>query len=267
MSVFKIEKSKDYTIMSNYHLRDRNLSYKAKGLLSFMLSLPDDWDYSLAGLCSISKESRDGIRAILNELKEHHYLEIEKVRGEKGYFEYNYLIYEKPHFIELEYDKNNPDTENPHLDYPDMETPTQINTNIQNTKKQIDKDDKTKISSFFVPEEHNKLTLELIERGYINEEDIQIFYYDKLFEDLINDNNSYKDLIQIIHYIIPRVIKRDFKDEDGNIIENKFGYFKSSILSNIKKFENIQDDVNESNDIFHYDWLNDDEKIEEDLEL
>ena len=267
MSIFKIEKSKDYTIMSNYHLRDRNLSYKAKGLLSFMLSLPDDWDYSLAGLCSISKESRDGIRAILNELKEHHYLEIEKVRGEKGYFEYNYLIYEKPHFIELEYDKNNPDTENPHLDNPDVETPTQINTNIQNTKKQIDKDDKTKISSFFVPEEHNKLTLELIERGYINEDDIQIFYYDKLFEDLINDNNSYKDLIQIIHYIIPRVIKREFKDEDGNIIENKFGYFKSSILSNIKKFENIQDDVNETNDIFHYDWLNDDEKIEEDLEL
>jgi len=107
MSVFKIEKSKDYTIISNYHLRDRNLSYKAKGLLSFMLSLPDDWDYSLAGLCSISKESRDGIRAILNELKEHHYLEIEKVRGEKGYFEYNYLIYEKPHFIELENDKKN----------------------------------------------------------------------------------------------------------------------------------------------------------------
>lgn len=56
MSVFKIEKSKDYTIMSNYHLRDRNLSYKAKGLLSFMLSLPDDWDYSLAGLCSSCNE-------------------------------------------------------------------------------------------------------------------------------------------------------------------------------------------------------------------
>lgn len=56
--------------MSNYHLRDRNLSYKAKGLLSFMLSLPEDWDYSLAGLCSISKESRDGIRSILKELQE-----------------------------------------------------------------------------------------------------------------------------------------------------------------------------------------------------
>ena len=102
MSVFKIEKTKDYTVMSNYHLRDRNLSYKAKGLLSFMLSLPENWDYSLAGLCSISKESRDGIRSILKELQEHHYVEIEKVRGDKGYFEYNYLIYEIPHFIDLE---------------------------------------------------------------------------------------------------------------------------------------------------------------------
>ena len=58
MSVFKIEKSSNYTVMSNYHLRDKDLSYKAKGLLSFMLALPEDWDYSLAGLCYISKESR-----------------------------------------------------------------------------------------------------------------------------------------------------------------------------------------------------------------
>ena len=101
MSVFKIEKNNNYTVMSNHHLRDRNLSYKAKGLLSFMLSLPEDWDYSLAGLCSISKENRDGIRSILKELQEHHYVEIEKFRGDKGYFEYNYLIYEIPYFIIL----------------------------------------------------------------------------------------------------------------------------------------------------------------------
>ena len=208
MSVFKIEKNQNYTVMSNHHLRDRNLSYKAKGLLSFMLSLPDDWDYFLAGLCSISKESRDGIRSILKELQEHHYVEIEKVRENKGYFEYNYLIYEIPHFIDLENEQNNPDTENPHLDTPNVEMPTQINT-----KKQIDKDDKTKISSFFVPEEHNKLTLELIERGYINEDDIQIFYYDKLFNQLLEEDNLYQDLIQIIHYIVPRVVKRNYKDK------------------------------------------------------
>lgn len=85
--------------MSNYYLRDRNLSYKAKGLLSFMLSLPDDWDYSLKDLCATSKENRDAIRSTLKELQEHHYLEIEKVRGKNGYFKYNHLIYEKPILI------------------------------------------------------------------------------------------------------------------------------------------------------------------------
>lgn len=231
--------------MSNYHLKDRSLTYKAKGLLSFMLSLPDDWDYSLKGLCAISKESRDGIRSILKELQEHHYLEIEKTRGDKGYFEYNYLIYEIPHFINKEMIKNTPDTENPYLDVPDMEIPTQINT-----KKQIDKDDKT-ISSFFVPEEHNILTLELIDRGYINEEDIQIFYYDKLFENLLYDGNEYKDLIQIIHYIVPRVINRNFKDEEENIIENKYGYFKNSIESNIRRLseEDLWDDKDLSDNL------------------
>lgn len=254
MSVFKIEKTKDYTVMSNYHLRDRNLSYKAKGLLSFMLSLPEDWDYSLAGLCAISKESRDGIRSILKELQEHHYVEIEKVRGDKGYFEYNYLIYEIPHFIEIQNELNNPDMENPHLDNPNVETTTQINTNIINTNKQIDKDDKT-ISSFFMPEEHNILTLELVNRGFINETDTQIFYYDKLFEDLLSDGNSYKDLVQIIHYIIPRVVNRKFKDDDGNDINNKYGYFKNAIISNINKLNYEYEDLYGDDG---YDWLNDD---------
>ena len=106
---------------------------------------------------------------------------------------------------------------------------TQINTN-----KQIDKDDKTKLSSFFIAEEHNILTLELIARGYIKENDIQIYYYDSLFEKLLEEN-SYKKLIQIIHYIIPKVINRNFKDEEDNIINNKFGYFKNAIISNINK--------------------------------
>ena len=68
--------------MSNYHLRDRNLSYKAKVLLSFMLSLPEDWDYSMKGLCAISKENKDAIKSTLKELQKYHYLEIEKVREE-----------------------------------------------------------------------------------------------------------------------------------------------------------------------------------------
>lgn len=252
MAVFKIEKNKDYTVMSNYHLRDKSLSYKAKGLLSFMLSLPEDWDYSLNGLVAISKESKDGIRSILKELQEHHYIEIEKVRGDKGYFEYNYLIYEIPHFRNI--DKINPGMENPYMDNPDMETTTQINTNIINTNKQIDKDDKT-ISSFFIPEEHNILTLELINRGYINESDTQMFYYDDLFEKLLDEDNEYKDLVKLIHYIIPRVVKRDFRDDDGNIIENKYGYFKSSIESNIRKLNNYDKPLWDFDDEYDDDYF------------
>lgn len=247
MSVFKIEKTKDYTIMSNYHLRDKSLSYKAKGLLSFMLSLPEDWDYSLNGLVAISKESRDGIRSILKELQEQHYLEIEKYRNDKGLFEYNYLIYEIPHYIKLNKEVINPDMENPHLDSPNMEKMIQINTNKQNTKKQIDKDDKRILND----SKHHYLTEELIRNKYITCDDSQVFYYDKLFEQLIEDRNEFSDLITITNYIVLKVVKRDFKDEDGNEIENKYGYFKSSIISNINKLNNCYND-NE------YNWLEDD---------
>lgn len=154
--VFKIEKTKNYTVMSNYHLQDKNISFKAKGLLSFMLSLPEDWDYSLAGLVSVSKENTKAIRTILNELKDNGYLVIEQTRGDKGYYKYNYIIYEQP--ITIEKDKKSPDTQKGYAVEGDAEKGLQINTNIQNTEEQIDKsdkDDKTKKSSFFDAEEHN----------------------------------------------------------------------------------------------------------------
>ena len=222
MSIFRIKKTNNYTVMCNYHLRDKKLSYKAKGLLSFMLSLPDDWDYSLNGLCSISKESKDGIRAILKELQINKYLKIEKTRGNKGYFEYNYLIYEIPY------------TETPYMDYPNVEIPTQIKLN-----KQIDKDDKTNLPSFFMNEEHNKLTQELIKKKYISINDYQLFNYDELFNQLLNEGYSYSYLMQIIHYITKKVICRNFIDENGNHIENKFGYFKNSIINTANWLKNI----------------------------
>ena len=246
MSVFKITKNNNYTVMSNYHLRDKNLSYKAKGLLSFMLSLPDNWDYSMRGLEKISKENIKAIRTILQELEKNKYLVRTRKQGEYGRFYYDYSIYETPYDLVPYYQKGYADNGHSPKDI-------QINTNIINTKKQIDKDDKTEISSFFVPEEHNRLTLELIDSGYIDENDIQIFYYDDLFNNLLEEN-SYKDLIQIIHYIVPRVINRKFKDEDGNPIKNKFGYFKNSITWNIKKL-NLDID-----DLWSYDDLLDLEK-------
>lgn len=92
MAVFRVNKNKNYTVMSNYHLKDANMSFKAKGLLSMMLSLPDDWDYSIKGIISISKENKTSIQSALKELEENKYLKRTKKQNEKGQFEYIYDI-------------------------------------------------------------------------------------------------------------------------------------------------------------------------------
>ena len=177
MAVFKIEKQKNYTVMSNYHLQDRNLSYKAKGLLSFMLSLPEDWDYSMKGLVAVSKENIKAIRSILNELKDHGYLEIQQTRGEKGYYKYEYLIREIP--LEILQEKNNPDTQKGYTDTGDTEKEYQINTNKKNTKEQIVKNVKSNLP-FVDLDELNPLTHKLIKNKYIDIEDTDVYYYDSL---------------------------------------------------------------------------------------
>ena len=144
MAIFRVNKNKDYTVMSNYHLRDANMSFKAKGLLSMMLSLPDDWDYSIKGIISISKENKTSIQSALKELEENKYLKRTKKQNEKGQFEYIYDIYEKPW-------TENPYIENLVTDYPCTENMPQINTNIQNTKKQNTKKQNTDIKSNNTP--------------------------------------------------------------------------------------------------------------------
>lgn len=97
--VFRIEKNSNYTVMSNYHLKDKRLTLKAKGLLSLMLSLPDDWDYSIKGLVSICQEKETAIETALKELKENGYLKVEKItpdKTESGRIEYEYIIFESP---------------------------------------------------------------------------------------------------------------------------------------------------------------------------
>lgn len=99
MSVIRGEKSENYTVMSNYHLREKNMSFKAKGMLSVMLSLPDNWDCSIAGLASISKENETAVKSTLNELKEFGYVKVTKLMPNEsgtGRIEYIYDVYEKP---------------------------------------------------------------------------------------------------------------------------------------------------------------------------
>ena len=98
MSVFRVEKTKGYTVMSNHHLRNHTLSLKAKGLLSQMLSLPEDWDYTLQGLAQINKESIDAIREAVRELERAGYIKRSRERDERGCLRGTvYTIYEQPH--------------------------------------------------------------------------------------------------------------------------------------------------------------------------
>ena len=116
MSVFRVEKNKGYTVMSNHHLRNKALSLKAKGLLSQMLSLPEDWDYTLAGLAKINKEKIDAIRAAIRELEDAGYIARVRQRDEKGRLRgTDYIIYEYPQAAE-DSKSEEPILENPTLE-------------------------------------------------------------------------------------------------------------------------------------------------------
>lgn len=134
MAVFRVERTRDYTVMSNHHLKDKRLSLKAKGLLSQMLSLPDDWDYTLSGLSFINRESKDAIRTAVHELEEAGYIRRRQTTDESGKFSANeYIIYERP--LLEEPSSENPTTDNPTTEKPLPENPTQLNTKKSNTQK------------------------------------------------------------------------------------------------------------------------------------
>ena len=138
MSVIRVNNTKGFTVMSNYHFQDKEISLKAKGLLGLMLSLPSNWDYSVNGLVAIVKENKAAVQTTLKELEEHKYLKRTRVQDETGRFDYIYDIYEKP------YDKL-PWTENQCTDIQCTEVQCtenqpQINTNKQSTNKQNTKE-------------------------------------------------------------------------------------------------------------------------------
>jgi hypothetical protein len=127
-TVLRVEKNRNYTVMSNQFLRNKQLSMKAKGLLAVCLSLPDDWDYSINGLVAICKESITAVRNAMKELEAHGYMKINKLQNEKGHFQYEYVIYETPVIENLYVD--NADMENLVVD-----NQQQLNTNQLSTEE------------------------------------------------------------------------------------------------------------------------------------
>ena len=134
MAVIRVNKTTDYTVISNMHFKEKEMSLKAKGLLSMMLSLPDDWDYSIAGLVVLSKDGKESVMSALSELEEFGYLRRTRLTDTKGRFAgYDYDIYEKPI-------SDKPKLDKPYAENPNTENPTQLNTKKTNTKKSITKE-------------------------------------------------------------------------------------------------------------------------------
>ena len=133
MAIFRVNKTNDYTVLSNYHFKEKNMSLKAKGLLSLMLSLPDDWDYSIDGLVNLSKDGYDSVKAGLDELIKHGYLAREQSFNNRGHFNgYIYDVFEQPIGKPS---TGKPSTGKPSTGKPSTGKPRQLNTNKSNTKE------------------------------------------------------------------------------------------------------------------------------------
>ena len=206
--VFREENKINYTKVSNELLKDKELSLPAKGLLITMLSLPDDWSYSTLGLTSIVKESKNTIHRLLKELESKNYLIRKSVRDDKGRFvKYDYIIYELPY----------PNIRD--MELPDMEI--RDDNKLNNNKDEIDK---TLPSGY---------TSELIRRGFISENDFELDKYNTLFDELKKEYD-YQSIYMCSNYIIKMMKLNKNKDEYDNPIEDKYNYFKTSLINNLR---------------------------------
>ena len=228
-TVFEREiKDQNYTVMSNYHLRDKNLSLKAKGLLSQLLSYSSDWNLTINGLCSVLKEQEKAVKSTIKELETHNYLTRNRLQDNKGRFYYKYIIHEKPKY---------PYPQNPPMDNPLVEKEGLINTNKED---KIDKELYTSKIDNNSLIENNILLKYLIKNKFIDKDDLELYKYDQLLREVLSKYN-YNDIAKINAYIVRAYISHKGKDEEDNNIINKFGYYKESLLNNINRLNSIDD--------------------------
>ena len=199
MAVFRVERNKGYTVMSNHHLRNKELSLKAKGLLSQMLSLPEDWDYTLKGLSLINREKIDAIREAIKELERAGYIVRSRERDEKGRLRgADYVIFEQPQpptpdLPTLE----KPTLDNPTLEKPTLENPTQLNKELLKTNLPKKEKLNTDISSTHSIPFHSLNPSPLEDAAQLPErkrKEATDAY--SVYEEIIKDNIEYDYLIQ-----------------------------------------------------------------------
>lgn len=205
MAVFRIEKTKDYTVMSNHHLRNTSLSLKAKGLLSLMLSLPEEWDYTTKGLAYICKDGVDSISAGIRELEEQGYLRRQRIRNANGQLgSIEYTILEQPVPPEPVQDSPilaSPEREKPAQAEPVLEEPRQLNiekSNIEKSNTDLSNIDSIPSPSSPPPARERKPSHEAKRKEAILSEMQE-------YRDLVRQNIGYSSLIQDMPYDCDRI--------------------------------------------------------------
>ena len=203
MAVFRVEKNRGYTVMSNHHLRNKDLSLKAKGLLSQMLSLPEDWDFTLKGLSLINREQIDAIRAAIRELEQAGYIVRSRERDSQGRLRgADYVIYEQPQPVPDSPTLENPMLDNPTQEKPTLGKPTQLNKDISRTdlsKKEKSNTDISNTHSIPIlspyPSPFTEDAAEPERKGTEAKTQSAI----EIYRDIIKDNIEYDILIQDPH--------------------------------------------------------------------
>ena len=260
MAVFRIEKTRDYTVMSNCHLRDRSLSLKAKGLLSLMLSLPEDWDYTMEGLARICKDGIDSISGGIRELETHGYLVRARVRNENGQLgSIEYTILEQPKEpaqtpapIREKPIRENPIQVKPMLDAPIQENPAQLNTKEQNKELSITQGSSPIPSSPPTPRErtgrdgmreresYRELILENIEYDILTQNaQLDKARLDELVELMVDTVCSNREMIRIAGDDYPaEVVRSRFLKLNASHIEYVLDRMRenTTYVRNIKKY-------------------------------
>ena len=266
MAVFRIEKTRDYTVMSNHHLRDKSLSLKAKGLLSLMLSMPEEWDYTTKGLARICKDGVDSICAGVRELEEHGYVIRQRVRnpnGQLGAIEYTILEQPRPPEPEKPERENpvldNPEQASPVLEEPEQGNPAQLNTNRsskEKSKKDLSSTEGSNpvLSTPQAPrdsdgmgrdwmrerESYRELILENIEYDYlIQSHQLDQDRLDELVELMVDTVCSRRETIRIAGDDYPaEVVKSRFLKLDSSHIEYVLDRMRenTTYVRNIKKY-------------------------------
>lgn len=200
--IFRVHKNNNYTTIDNNIFKNKNLSYKSTGLLCMMLSLPDDWNFSINGLAELKKDKESIVRTAIKELRDNNYLKIRSVRNDKGkIIDWEYNIYEKPVVEKPHVEK--PHVEKPHVEKPHVENQPQLNTNIikeLNNKILNNKTTTTTINNIYsYIEENFNRTLTPIEFEVINEwEDNELTRY-AIKQAVLNSKYSIKYINSIIN--------------------------------------------------------------------